>query len=112
MAVELRLLGPVQARVDGRPVALGARKQRLVLAILALEVGRQVPMDRLVDLVWPDGATRTAAHAVRVSVSGLRAALSGAVDIVTQGTGYLLAADPATVDAYRFRALLAAARAA
>jgi DNA-binding SARP family transcriptional activator/tetratricopeptide (TPR) repeat protein len=112
MAVELRLLGPVQALVDGRPVALGARKQRLVLAILALEVGRQVPLDRLVDLVWPDGPTRTAAHAVRVSVSGLRAALSGAVDIVTQGTGYLLATDPATVDAYRFRALLAAARSA
>ncbi len=110
MAVEVRLLGPVQALVDGRPVDLGARKQRLVFAILALEAGHLVPVERLVDLVWPDGATRTAAHAVRVSVSGLRAAFGGAVDIVTRGTGYLLAVDPSTVDAHRFRALLAAAR--
>jgi DNA-binding SARP family transcriptional activator/tetratricopeptide (TPR) repeat protein len=114
MAVlELRLLGPVEARVDGRPVPLGTRKQRLVLAILALEPNRQVPMDRLVDLVWPEDPPRTATHAVRVCVSGLRAALAGAgagVDIVTRGTGYLLAADPSTVDAHRFRSLLAEAR--
>ena len=116
MAVlELRLLGPVEARVDGRPVPLGTRKQRLVLAILALEANRQVPMERLVDLVWPDGPPRTATHAVRVCVSGLRAALAAAgggagVDIVTRGTGYLLAAGPSTVDAHRFRSLLADAR--
>jgi hypothetical protein len=47
MAVlELRPFGPVEAGVDGRPVPLGARKQRLVLAILALEANRQVPMER------------------------------------------------------------------
>ncbi len=69
-------------------------------------------MDRLVDLIWPDGPTRTATHAVRVCVSGLRVAFAGAVDIVAQGTGYLLAVDPTTVDAHRFRALLAAARVA
>ncbi len=111
--LELRLLGPVEARVDGRPVPLGTRKQRLVLAILALEANRQVPMERLVDLVWPDGPPRTATHAVRVCVSGLRAVLAGAgagVDIVTRGTGYLLAADPSTVDAHRFRSLLSQAR--
>jgi DNA-binding SARP family transcriptional activator len=112
VTVELRLLGSVQARVDGRAVALGPRKQRLVLAILALEAGRQVSTERMVDLVWPDGPTRTATHAVRVCVSGLRAALAGAVEIVTQGTGYVLATDPSTVDAHRFRTLLAAARVA
>src|SRR5690242_9259768 len=114
--LELRLLGPVEARVAGRPVPLGARKQRLVLAILALEANRQVPVERLVDLVWPDEPPRTATHAVRVCVSGLRAALSGALraagglDILTRGTGYLLAVDPSTVDAHRFRALVATAR--
>ena len=112
MTVELRLLGSVQARVDGHSIALGARKQRLVLAILALEAGHQVPMERLVDLIWPDGPTATATHAVRVCVSGLRAAFAGEVDIPAQGTGYLLTIEPTCVDAHRFRALLAAARAA
>ena len=112
VTVELRLLGSVQAHVDGRPIALGARKQRLVLAILALEAAHQVPMERLVDLMWPDGPTPSATHAVRVCVSGLRAAFVGAIDIPAQGTGYLLAVDPTTVDAHRFRALLTAARAA
>ncbi|HEY9482493.1 MAG TPA: winged helix-turn-helix domain-containing protein, partial [Micromonosporaceae bacterium] len=107
MTVELRLLGSVQARVDGHSIALGARKQRLVLAILALEAGHQVPMERLVDLIWPDGPTATATHAVRVCVSGLRAAFAGEVDIPAQGTGYLLTIEPTCVDAHRFRALLA-----
>ncbi len=114
MAVpELRLLGPVEARADGRPIPLGARKQRLVLAILALEANRQVPVERLVDLVWPDGAPRTATHAVRVCVSGLRTALAAAgtaIDIATRGSGYLLAIDPSHVDVHRFRALVASAR--
>jgi DNA-binding SARP family transcriptional activator/tetratricopeptide (TPR) repeat protein len=109
--LELRLLGTVEARVDGRPVPLGPRKQRLVLAILALEANRQVPVERLVDLVWPDGPPRTATHAVRVCVSGLRAALTGTdADIATRGTGYLLVIDPSVVDAHRFRELAARAR--
>ena len=112
VTVELRLLGSVEAHVDGRPIALGPRKQRFVLAILALEAAHQVPMERLVDLIWPDGPTPSATHAVRVCVSGLRAAFTGAVDILAQGSGYLLAVDPTTVDAHRFRALLAAARVA
>src|SRR5262249_38158024 len=55
---------------------------------------------------------RTAQHAVRVCVSGLRTALAGVLDIATQGAGYLLATDPSTVDAHRFRSLLGLARAA
>jgi DNA-binding SARP family transcriptional activator/tetratricopeptide (TPR) repeat protein len=109
--LELRLLGTVEARVDGRTAPLGPRKQRLVLAILALEANRQVPVERLVDLVWPDGPPRTATHAVRVCVSGLRAALAGTeADIQTRGTGYLFVIDPSAVDAHRFRELAARAR--
>src|SRR5215469_13991724 len=113
MAVlELQLLGPVEARVDGRAVPLGARKQRLVLAILALEANHQVPVDRLVDLVWPEEPPRTATHAVRVCVSALRAVLAATgatAGIATRGDGYLLAVDPSCVDVHRFRALVASA---
>ena len=43
--MELLLLGPVELRVGGQPVALGARQQRAVLAMLALEAGRVVSAD-------------------------------------------------------------------
>lgn len=49
-----RLLGGVSATVGGEPVDLGPPKQRAIIAVLALEAGRLVPVDRLVDVVWGD----------------------------------------------------------
>ena len=43
--MQLRVLGPVEASVDGRPVPLGAAKQRAVLAMLALHANRTVSAD-------------------------------------------------------------------
>ena len=51
--MEFRVLGAVEAAADGVPVDLGSRKQRLVLAVLLLEAGRPVSLDRLLDLLWP-----------------------------------------------------------
>jgi DNA-binding SARP family transcriptional activator len=116
--MQLRLLGAVEAETHGREIALGPRKQRLVLAVLALEVNRPVSVERLIELAWPIEPPRTAEHAIRVCVSGLRAALSTAgvtpaeAGIRTHGTGYLLRADPQSIDVHRFRALLDEARAA
>jgi DNA-binding SARP family transcriptional activator/tetratricopeptide (TPR) repeat protein len=121
--VEMRLLGPVEAYAAGRPVSLGPRKQRLVLAVLALEVNQLVPLDRLVELMWPQSPPRTAVHAVQVCVSRLRAALTNALtedpsgrpgeaELVGYGGGYVLRADPMAIDAHRFRALAERARTA
>ena len=41
--MNVHLLGPVEVCLDGRPIELGARKQRAVLAMLALQVGCTVP---------------------------------------------------------------------
>jgi len=76
--MEVRLLGQVQASCDGRPIPLGSDKQRLVLAILALEAGRQVTMARLVDLLWPDGPPRSARATVQTLIWRLRSALTAA----------------------------------
>jgi DNA-binding SARP family transcriptional activator len=107
--VEIRLLGPVQAWRDGVRVGLGPRKQRFVLAVLALDVNRLVPLDRLVDLSWPSCPPRSARQAIRVSVSRLRAAIAPA-ELVGEAGGYVLHADPMLVDAHRFRALVGEAR--
>ena len=46
------LLGPVEALVDGESVALGAPKQRALLAVLLLGRGAVVSRDRLTDALW------------------------------------------------------------
>jgi DNA-binding SARP family transcriptional activator len=110
--LDVRVLGPVELWARGHRVDLGPRRQRFVLAVLALEANRLVPVDRLIDLAWPGGAPRTAQHAVHVCVSRLRAVLAGArhgagdVEIDTRGDGYALRADPDRIDAGRFLELL------
>jgi DNA-binding SARP family transcriptional activator len=114
--MDIRVLGPVEAWLDGVRLALGPRKQRFCLALLALEVNRVVSVDRLVDLTWSGSPPPTARHAIAVNVSRLRAALRPGhggrlVELATQGRGYALRADPQCVDVHRFRALVLQARA-
>ena len=52
--MEFRVLGPVQALVEGDPVDLGDRKQRLVLAVLLLEANQMVSVGRLIRILWRD----------------------------------------------------------
>jgi ABC-2 type transport system ATP-binding protein len=115
--VEFRLLGAVEAWAKDRRLDLGPPKQRFVFAVLALRVNQLVPVDRLVDLTWQQAPPQTAHHAIQVRVSQLRAALAqggadrGDAQIVTHGSAYVLQADALCIDAHRFRALLAEARA-
>ncbi|RKN08589.1 AfsR/SARP family transcriptional regulator [Streptomyces radicis] len=113
MRVEFRLLGPVGARVDGRPVEVGPARQRWVLAALLADVNAVVVADRLVDRVWGEDAPRQASGTLRSHVSRLRSALAEVPGcaIGRRGGGYVLETDEQAVDIRRFRALLARARA-
>jgi DNA-binding SARP family transcriptional activator len=86
-AVEYRILGPLEARVDGRPVQLGGARQRAVLVCLLVRSNTVVPATRIVDDVWPDDPPATAANLVQGYVSSLRKAL-GREAITTEGAGY------------------------
>jgi DNA-binding SARP family transcriptional activator/tetratricopeptide (TPR) repeat protein len=101
----------IEAVVMGCPVPLGPPKRRLLLALLALECGRPVSVDRLVDLVWAD-PPRAARRVVFAHIARLRAALAGAaaygVELVSAPSGYLLRVDPSRVDAHRFERQVAA----
>jgi DNA-binding SARP family transcriptional activator len=112
VSVSLRLLGPVEAYAGDQRIGLGPRKQRLVLAILAMEVNRPVEVSRIVVLLWPENPPRTAEHAVRVCVSALRSAFADlpGVEIQTRGSGYAMVTDPMTIDVHVFRSLVAQAR--
>jgi DNA-binding SARP family transcriptional activator len=104
--VEYDLLGPLEVRNDGQPLAVGHGKQRALLAVLALNAGRVVPAERLIDELWGDEPPATAATALQVYISRLRKSLGeGAIE--TRAPGYLLEGD---VDVRRFDELVAEAR--
>jgi class 3 adenylate cyclase len=108
--LEIRLLGPIEVEQGSEPVALGGQKPRTLFAVLALEPGRVVSVDRLIDALWPGDPPETAAHAIQVYVSQLRKAL-GPV-IATRAPGYVLEVEPERVDAHRFARLAQEGRAA
>lgn len=108
---EFRLLGPVEAVVGGRPVALGGAKQRALLAALLLEANEVVSTGRLAEALWGEDAPSSAAKTLQVHVSRLRHELAGGTArVVTQPPGYALLVDPEQVDLHRFRRAVAAAR--
>ena len=106
---EFRILGPLEARVDGAPVDLGGPRQRALLAALLVHHGQVVSTDRLVDLLWGEHAPKTATTSLQNAVSQLRRAL-GADVVDTRAPGYVFAADPAAIDAVRFESLVTQAR--
>src|SRR3546814_14977046 len=69
-----RALGPLAVRLGRDEVDLGAAKQRAVLAVLLALSPDPVPVDRLVDELWPSGGPRQPHRSLQVYVSALRQA--------------------------------------
>jgi DNA-binding SARP family transcriptional activator len=101
----VRVLGPIDVmRPDGtHPV--GGRRQRALLAALAVAAGRSVPLDQLREVVWGDGAPRTSANTLQSHVSHLRD-LIGSDAIVHVDHAYRLDLGQISVDAIEFTRLL------
>lgn len=114
MTVEFRVLGDIEVRVNGHRLDIGHARQRCVLVAFLLDVNRPIPTDQLVDRVWSDHPPRHSRNALAGYVSRLRNLLadtSGAAAVSREPGGYVLTADPLSVDLYRFRAEVARARA-
>lgn len=119
--MELRLLGPVELRVAGRPVPAGGTRQRSVLAALAVDAGGLVPTEALIDRVWGQAPPPRARHALHVYLARLRRLLvsdpeqpplpaAPAARVVHQAGGYRLEIASGCVDLHRFRRLAEQAR--
>ena len=88
--MELRLLGPIELVGDDlAPIELPGGKPRLLLALLALQAGRVVSVERLVDGLWGEQPPETAAKVVLGYVSRLRKLLPPGV-LATREPGYVL----------------------
>src|SRR5260370_27198515 len=89
-SVELGVLGPLQVRQYGLPVAIPGAKPRAILTMLGLYGGSVVSADTLVELLWGDDPPRTADKALQTHISSLRRALGDGF-VLTVGTGWTLA---------------------
>ncbi|MFD9697839.1 BTAD domain-containing putative transcriptional regulator [Lentzea sp. NPDC059081] len=105
------VLGPVEVHDDaGAVITVAAPRQRALLAMLALDAGRIVGHDRLVDGLYPEPPAG-AANALQSQVSRLRRTVPGLL-VEHHPAGYRLVADPRDVDAHRCVRLLDAGRGA
>ncbi|HEY1321154.1 MAG TPA: AAA family ATPase [Streptosporangiaceae bacterium] len=91
--LELRLAGAFGVIRDGRELAdgeVGSRKSRTLLKLLAVERPGLVPVDRIIDVLWPGTPPAAAEQNVASLVSRLRSALGAGV-IQGGRQGYRLA---------------------
>lgn len=116
--VEFRVLGAVEVLVGGHPIALGRRRERLLLGILALALNTVVSTDRLIELVWPDELPQSPRRTLGTYMSRLGGALRSAdgerygIRLLRRGDGYVLEAPVEAVDAKRFERLVAGSKCA
>ncbi|MFF5075522.1 BTAD domain-containing putative transcriptional regulator [Actinoplanes sp. NPDC000266] len=106
--MDILLLGPVTIRLDEEILDAGPPQRRQVLAALAVDAGRTVTAETLIDRVWdepPDGARR----ALHSHIARLRPLLEcgdgGRPPLIHDCGGYRLDLDVQQVDYRRFRAL-------
>ncbi|WP_051971134.1 BTAD domain-containing putative transcriptional regulator [Kitasatospora azatica] len=115
--VSIRVLGSFAAEWNGEPVPLGGRRQRAVLARLAVARGAVVSVDRLVEEIWQGAPPARAVTSLQAYVSNLRRLLepgraprTPAALLVSAPPGYALHLPDGAVDAWRFERLLREAR--
>jgi DNA-binding SARP family transcriptional activator len=94
---------------DNAPVPISAPKSRALLAMLLVEAGRAVSVDKLVAALWGDEPPDQAQAVLQVHVSNLRKSLGGPDVVVTQRPGYRIDVTSDQLDLLQFDRLVAAA---
>jgi DNA-binding SARP family transcriptional activator len=107
-ALRVGVLGPLEVRQGDHQLDIASVRQRALVALLALDAGQVVSVDRLIEGLWGDRVPADAVNALRHHVSRLRKTIGPA--LVTQGSGYLLTVQQEDVDALRFARLAGEAR--
>jgi len=106
-SLEFLILGPTEARGDGRPLALSGPRRRALVARLLLDAGRVVSADTLIADVWGAQASPASLATLHSHISQLRKVLGACLE--TGHAGYALSLDSAGLDAAQFERLAEAA---
>src|SRR4051794_17566009 len=95
----ISVLGSIEVHRDGVAMPVPGGKTSELLVRLALEAGDVVRTDRLVDDLWGDGAITTRRNTLQSKIAKLRRALGEPSVVISANGGYVLAVEPADVDA-------------
>ena len=110
----IELLGPVEAWVGGRAVALGGQLPRALVAVLTLMGGRVVGIDQLIDELWGEEPPGRARDSLQMHVSRVRKRLAetgaDAGRLLNHAGGYRMEVRPGERDVDRWEQALAQAR--
>ncbi|MFC6088745.1 BTAD domain-containing putative transcriptional regulator [Saccharothrix lopnurensis] len=106
--MDFKILGPTSLRAAGGFThEWGARKERAVLAVLLLNVGRAVPVRNLAEWVWEDGkeprdpAATLSTYTTRIRSALKRLGLPG--QLKTEDGAYRFVADAMSIDFHSFQ---------
>ena len=122
--MDFRILGPLEVHDGSRALLLGGRQQRALLALLLLRANEVVPVEQIIDELWPEAPPPSATKSVHALVSRLRRLLESAPvtrngdeggdngTLLTRAHGYLLRVAAGELDLHRFESLLNEGRAA
>lgn len=70
--IRLRVLGPLEAQLDGASATLGSNRQWALLGLLAVSANAPVSLAALIGAVWGEQPPATAAELIYARVSRLR----------------------------------------
>jgi len=96
--VRVRLLGPVDVVVEGKPTPVRGHRRTAVLAALAVQAGAVVSTGHLIDGIWGDAAPKGALPTLQSHISYLRRLFGTRNAIVARGSGYALELGPDATD--------------
>ncbi len=96
-SVELVLLGGFQVRAAGQAIEVPGRKERALLALLAMPPGEARSRDRLAGLLWSDRGDKQAHDSLKHSLSRLRQCLQSAASCPIVADRQSVRLDPAAV---------------
>lgn len=109
--MEVKVLGPLEARQNGMSIVPTARKPRQVLSLLAIGAGQLIPVPMLIEELWGlEHAPRSATQVVQTYILRLRECINDATDgdtakqiLITRPGGYTLDIAPEDVDIHQFQ---------
>ncbi|MEV4319781.1 AfsR/SARP family transcriptional regulator [Actinocrispum sp. NPDC049592] len=117
MCFTIKLLGSFEASVHDVSVAPSAAKQRQLLALLALNAGRSVPVPTIMGELWGPDQTKAAGTTLHTYIGKLRRELGTGQSgqdakriLVTEPAGYSLRVPDSNIDTGRYEQLAQAGR--
>ncbi|MDN5383304.1 AfsR/SARP family transcriptional regulator [Streptomyces sp. LB8] len=120
--MDIQVLGPLNADINGVSIVPTAGKPRQILALLAFYPGRVMPVPTLMEEIWGTNLPRSAMTTMQTYILQLRRRLGTAMGpdapgsakdvLATRHGGYLLQIPPESVDVHRYEQLVAAGQSA